>query len=60
MKVRPARRYPSQRPHAERVAWISGHRPGRQKHVSALNVAVVTGREAPDLQTTKKHCQWDP
>jgi hypothetical protein len=44
----------SQRPPAKRVAWISGHRPERQKHVSALIVAVVTGCIAPGLKTTNQ------
>ena len=41
----------SQRPPAKRVAWISGQRPERQKHVSALNVAVVIPPWR-DLKTT--------
>jgi uncharacterized protein with von Willebrand factor type A (vWA) domain len=34
------------------VDWISGHRSEKQKHVSVLIVAVVTGRIAPGLKTT--------
>jgi hypothetical protein len=45
----------SQRPPAYRVAWISGRRPEKQMHVSALIVAVVTGCRAPGLKTTNQH-----
>jgi hypothetical protein len=46
--------YLSQRPPAWRVAWISGRRPEKQMHVSALIIAVVTGCRAPGLKTTNQ------
>jgi hypothetical protein len=36
------------------VAWIFGHGPKRQKHVSDLIVAFVTGCKAPGFLQTKK------
>jgi hypothetical protein len=40
------------------VACLLGHRPKKQKHVSALNVAVV---DPPwrDLKTTNRGGAWD-
>ncbi|MEJ2157412.1 MAG: adenosylcobinamide amidohydrolase [Desulfobacteraceae bacterium] len=49
------RRLLRHRPPAKRVAWISGHRPEKQKHASASIVAVVTGSIAPGLKTTNQN-----
>jgi hypothetical protein len=36
------------------VAWTFGHRPKEQKHLGASIVAIVTGRQTPDLKTTNQ------
>jgi hypothetical protein len=36
------------------MAWISGRRPEKQMHVSALIVVVVTGCRATGLKTTNQ------
>jgi hypothetical protein len=38
---------------SERVAWIFGHRPKRQKHISALTGALATGCKASGLNGKK-------